>query len=102
MHIERRHLQHPFGMTGRGRAQDDNLRLRPFQTFPVVGEDSLAGKVEFLDDGRHPSSIRVADADNLDIGVLMAQAQEVAHVRMIKVDARNFPGHIGVSSLVRP
>ena len=49
-----------------------------------------------------PVPVHVADAGYLDVRVLMALPQEIAHVGMIKVYAGNFPAHIDVSYATVP
>src|SRR6185369_10269006 len=55
-----------------------------------IGENALRRYREVRDHRLHARRIVVADAGDLDVGVLMAFAQQIAHVHVIEAQADDF------------
>src|SRR5271165_6306849 len=76
-----------IGMPRRGRAKNGEVRLgRPHATFDVA-KHTLVRDGERPDRVGHSRGLRIANADDFRIRMLVRLAQEVAHVHMFETDA---------------
>src|SRR5262245_42384665 len=91
MHLVRRDLPHPLAVLRRGGAKDHDVRLRLLEAGAIIGEAPLARDAEFAKGLLHPLGLFVADAYDLGLRMLDGHPQEVAHVKVIEIDARNSP-----------
>src|SRR5438094_5230916 len=62
------------------------------QTCAVIGTASVARDTELADRLLHPRGFLVADTDNLAVRMFGGHSQQVAHVKVIEVDAGDAPG----------
>ena len=80
------------GVGGGRRAEDDQVGLRRPDAAVDVGEDAVVGDLEVGARRRHALDLDVTDADDLGMQVFVDLSQEIAHVRMIEIDAGDAPG----------
>ncbi len=91
MHVEGGDLAHPLAVLGCGRAEDDDVRLCFCDAIVVVGEDAVAWDLEVADGVLHSEGLDVTDSDEFRARMISDRTEEVAHVKMIKVDAGDAP-----------
>ena len=89
MHAVRRDPFGPIGVFGSCGTQHDQIGLGFFQAAPVVGEHLIGTQTEVGDHRLHAVGLFVADADDLDIGMLERHPQVIAHVHVIEIDTGN-------------
>lgn len=86
-----RHFLDPFAMLRRGRTENHNVGLRLFEALAVVGKTAFTRNAQFVNRFFHPFGFFVADPDDFGARMFCRKAQQVAHVKVIEIDARNFP-----------
>jgi len=92
MGVEGSDAFHPQAMVRRRRAQDHEVGPGLLQAGSVVGENLGVGEGEDLLRFRHSFPPRIADADDLGVGVAVDELQVVSHVHVGEFDAGDFPG----------
>ena len=71
---------------GRG-AENGEVRPRLPHASADIVKHPVRGNGEISDRVGHPGGLRIADADDLRIGVLVRLTQQVAHVGVLETDA---------------
>jgi hypothetical protein len=90
VHATTRHELDVLRMLRRSGTQHREIRLRLLQTAIGIRENAILGDVEIFDHCLHARRIGIADSRDLHAGMLMALAQEIAHVHVIKIQAHHF------------
>ena len=87
IHAVLRHPLRPQRMLARRRAEDHEIRLRLFQTRPVVRENAFRRDGKILHRRRHALRFFVADSHQFRIGMLACFPQQIPHVHVVEIDA---------------
>src|SRR5205807_9701598 len=80
-----------FGVAGRPRAKDYDLRPRALHVLAVIGELSLRRDREILRHRLHSRRVLITDPHDFRLRVLVNETQQVSHVHVIEIDAGDPP-----------
>jgi hypothetical protein len=84
-------LFHPLAMLRGSGTKDDDVRLRLLHAGPVVREHLLLRRTKVPCRIHKTLRLLIADAHDLGVGMLRGLPQQVAHVKVIEIDARDAP-----------
>src|SRR5262249_23587800 len=89
--------RHPFSVTRRRWAKQDNVRLGFLEKLVLILKQSIGRHLKLLRRLIHSDRLIVAQGNNFNVGMLAGHPQIVAHVHVIETDAGNFPASHGSS-----
>ncbi len=84
-------LLDPVAVSGGGGTEDDEVGLGLFEAGVGVGEDLGVAEAEVLLGAGHARGVLVTDGDDVGAGVIEDLAEQVAHVKVVEVDACDAP-----------
>ena len=92
MNVKGSHLLYPFAMPGGGRTKYDHVGLGLLEARAMIGKTAFGRDAQFPHNLPHACRLFIGNAHNFDLRMLVRIAEQIAHVKVIKVDARNSPG----------
>ena len=88
---ERSDLLYPLAVFRCRRAQNDHVGPRFLEASAVIGEAPFTRDVQLANGFLHPAGFFITDAHKLRARMHHGHPQEIAHVKMVEVNAGNFP-----------